>query len=438
MSDYEHLSPETAVGYLRGVPGLAERLAIDLDDVTEVNEVGDGNLNLVFILHDASGGGVVLKQALPYVRLVGPDWPMTPERARQEYESLAIHGRLAPGLVPVLHHFDEARHIIVMEDLSDHRVWRGALNDGQQLDGVAAALGDYVAAYAFGTSALSLSGEEVKAAAVRFSNPELCRITEDLVFTEPYADIGRNSVEAANADDAAALAADTAMVTAMGWAKWRFMTAAEALIHGDLHTGSVMVRGGTGGPSTKAIDSEFSFYGPIAFDLGALWANYAIAAARAFALDEPARARWCLGLAVETWEAFEAGVRRRWPERTSAAVFTDELGDELIARWRSEAWLFAAAKMARRIVGLAKTSDIETLPLERKVPAARAVLQLARQAVRQRLVDSHPSRFVDLGVELLGGSAASTGPSSQGEPDPNRHSESDPPAGATAPPTAPA
>ncbi len=62
------------------------------------------------------------------------------------------------------------------------------------------------------------------------------------------------------------------------------MTHGEALIHGDLHTGSVMVGGGR----TVAIDPEFAFYGPVGFDLGAIWANAVIAAARAAQLDRPA------------------------------------------------------------------------------------------------------------------------------------------------------
>ena len=48
------------------------------------------------------------------------------------------------------------------------------------------------------------------------------------------------------------------------------MTAAEALIHGDLHTGSIMVNQ----DETKVIDPEFAFYGPMGFDVGLLLANF--------------------------------------------------------------------------------------------------------------------------------------------------------------------
>jgi len=403
--DYEHLRTDTVVGYLASVPALAERL--DLTDVATIEEVGDGNLNLVFIIEDRAGRGVVLKQALPYVRLVGPDWPMTPERARHEHEALRTYGALAPGLVPDVFAYDADRYIVAMEDLSDHRVWRAALNDGERHDGVAEAIGGFVAAVAFGTSVFGIDAEDHKAAVGRALNPQLCRITEDLVFTEPYADIGRNSVDPDNEEDAVALAGDSAMVAEIGLAKWKFMTAAEALIHGDLHTGSVMVRDSdaTRPVSVKAIDPEFSFYGPVAFDLGALWANYVIAAARALALGEPDRAQWCLEQAPPTWSAFEKGFLERWPGRRSPEVFSDDMGAAVVNGWLGDTWLFAAAKMARRIVGLAKTTDIETLPGPQKIGAARGVLHAARMAATERHAGRSPSRFGELALETLRGVA---------------------------------
>jgi 5-methylthioribose kinase len=404
---YEFLSADTIAAYIAAHPTLAAH--VDVDAITEVKEVGDGNLNLVFIVHDAQGGGVVLKQALPYVRLVGPDWPMTPDRARHEAEALQFHGRLAPALVPQVYLFDAERYILGIEDLSDHRVWRGALNDGLKHEGVAGLMGEYVAAVAFGTSIFSVDPEEQKMIAARSANPELCTITEDLVFTEPYFESGRNSVIAANEKDAADLAADDVIVRSMGHAKWAFMTHGEGLIHGDLHTGSVMVRAASGedGPvdSAKAFDSEFAFYGPVAFDLGALWANYAIAAARAIALGEDERAAWCLDLCDQTWTSFERSFRLAWPTRRDARVFTDGFGEDLIARWREETWLFAAAKMARRIVGLAKTKDIESLPEDLREGAARGVLGVARQAVRENSRDASPRSFIAMAGDVLKSSA---------------------------------
>ncbi len=393
---YSFLSIDTIADYIRNQPQLADR--IDAGSITNVTEVGDGNLNLVFIIRDAHGGGLVLKQALPYVRLVGPEWPMTPERARHEVEALRLHRSLAPSLVPEVYHFDADRYILSMEDLSDHRVWRGALNDGLMHEGAAELMGEYVAAVAFGTSIFGMDPEEQKVIAARSTNPQLCTITEDLVFTEPFSLGGRNSVIPANERDAAALIADDVMVRAMGQAKFAFMTQDEALIHGDLHTGSVMVRAAEGndGPvdSAKAFDSEFAFYGPVAFDLGALWANYTIAAARATALGDDARADWCLNLCDATWGSFETAFRTAWPMRRDPRVFTDDFGDDLIDRWHRETWLFAAAKMSRRVVGLAKASDVETLPEDLREGAARGLLETARAAVRLRTQDNGTSHYI--------------------------------------------
>lgn len=54
---------------------------------------------------------------------------------------------------------------------------------------------------------------------------------------------------------------------------YRFCERAQALIHGDLHTGSVMVTH----DSTQIIDPEFAFYGPMGFDIGAFLGNLILA-----------------------------------------------------------------------------------------------------------------------------------------------------------------
>jgi 5-methylthioribose kinase len=383
MADYQFLSVEEVPGYLAAHPDLATR--IDAQHIASVDEIGDGNLNLVFLVKDESGRGVVLKQALPYVRMSGGSWSMTPERERHEVESLTAHRALVPDLVVEVLHHDEERHIFAMEDLSDHTVWRPALNAGKVHNGVAGRVGTYIGAVAFGTSVFALDRQQLADAQAAAINPELCTITEDLVFTEPAVDAGRNAVLPANEADAAALSADTTFVDAMGRAKYWFMTCGEALIHGDLHTGSVMVRGagdGAEADSVKVFDSEFAFFGPVAFDIGATWANYVLAASRAYALGEDARAEWALGLVDETWQGFESEFRRRWPTRRDARVWRDGFVEERIATWREQSWLFAAAKMSRRIVGYAKVTDVETLTPDLREGAARGVLAAARAGAR--------------------------------------------------------
>lgn len=53
----------------------------------------------------------------------------------------------------------------------------------------------------------------------------------------------------------------------------KFLQQRQVLLHGDLHTGSLMVTEDT----TYVIDAEFAFAGPIAFDVGKMVANLLIA-----------------------------------------------------------------------------------------------------------------------------------------------------------------
>ena len=384
LETYDFLTAENIAAYLASHPEISS--VIDAGSIVDLKEVGDGNLNLVFIVKDKQGKGIVLKQSLPYVRLVGPSWPMSPDRARIEYETTMIHSVAAKHLVPEIYFYDPERYIIAMEDLSDHKVWRTALNLGEQHFGAAEAIGEYIARVLFATSIFGAGAEAHYKGIARAINPELCLITEDLVFTEPYFPADRNSYLPENKVDAEAIINDKQMVQDIGQLKYKFMTSAEALLHGDLHTGSVMVKSDATGKaiSTRAFDSEFSFYGPIGFDIGACFANFYIALARATALGRIEHADYISELPEELWRAFEKNFRMLWPSRVDKRVFSDQLLEELLAQWKVDAIGFAAAKMVRRIVGLAKTSDIETLEPNLRIGAARGVLRAAQLAVRER------------------------------------------------------
>lgn len=381
MPDWQQLSVETVPAYLASVPELAARL--DLGALEPVTEVGDGNLNLVFIVRDRSGGSLVLKQSLPYVRTL-PTWEMTRERSAREALILSRHLGVDAEHVPALYHFDRDHYVLAIEDLSDHAVWRAELNAGRVHPYAAAELGRYVARTAFGTSVLGLDPLEQKRLLAAAVNPELCQITEDLVFTEPYVDHEHNAVLPANKPDLDALRTDAGYLREIGLLKFAFMTRAQALIHGDLHTGSVFVRDGAR-PSVRAFDSEFGFVGPIGFDLGAVWGNLLLAAARATALGEDERAAVLLGeLPAQLWDAFEAELRALWPARLDPRVWPDDVLEALLTQLRADAAGYAAAKAVRRIVGFAKVTDIETLDEGPREGAARGVLRAARSLAVDR------------------------------------------------------
>lgn len=381
--DFDQLTVDSIPQYLTTRPALGTR--IDASALASVVEVGDGNLNLVFIVRDSHGASVVLKQSLPHVR-TDPSWPMTRERSTREWLVLARHEQADAGHVPALYDFDQEHFILAIEDLSDHAVWRGELNSGRVHGWAASEIGRYVARTAFHTSVLGLDAIEQKHLVARAVNPELCEITENLVFTEPYVEHEHNAVLAANLPDVAALREDPEVIREIGLAKYRFMTTAQSLVHGDLHTGSVFVRPESSErpASARAFDSEFGFYGPTGFDLGALWANFVLAAARAEALGESARADLILTLPTELWAAFEAEFRALWPQRIDRQVWTDDVLEGILDDIRRDAGVYAGAKAVRRIIGFAKASDIESLAADTREGAARGVLQAGRALILSR------------------------------------------------------
>ncbi|MGC0421726.1 S-methyl-5-thioribose kinase [Embleya sp. AB8] len=368
--------------YVAARPALRD--LIDPGTLT-VTEVGDGNLNLVFVCADATGRRLVLKQALPYVRLVGPEWPMTEQRAVREAAALEVHGALSEHVCKLVD-FDPEAYVLALEDLSDHEVFRTRLNAGGAHEGVPERLAEYLADVAFGTSIASLTEAEFRGRAAAAINPELCEITEDLVFTEPFLGAERNSVRPALDTLVAELRADPAWQAAAMAMKRSFLSTQETLLHGDLHTGSVFVRGSAhdGDLSVRAFDPEFACYGPIGFDLGMLWANLLFAGARAAALGESARAEALFGTLDTSWDTFTQRLRGHWPKRRASERYPDAYLDGWLTAIRADAFGFAGCEAARRTVGLAKVSDLETLDDARYAVVGTAMLRLSRTLLVDR------------------------------------------------------
>ena len=157
---YRPLDESAVAAYVAGIPPAAVRLGGG-DENWRVREVGDGNLNLVFIV-EGPAGGVVVKQALPYMRLVGESWPLP--LARSYFESLALieQQRAAPGRVPRMLGVDRVGAAITMEYLTPHVILRKALIAGRRLPLFAGHMAEFTAAALFKTSDLYLPASRKK------------------------------------------------------------------------------------------------------------------------------------------------------------------------------------------------------------------------------------------------------------------------------------
>ncbi len=369
----------------------------------QVSEIGDGNMNLVFRVAGPAGR-LIAKQSLPWIRSVGESWPFPLSRIAYEHRALLEQARHAPERVPRVIAFLPAQHLLLMELLEPHRVLRAALVEGQSFPLLAEQLGGFLARTLFATSTLALPAERAMALAAGFAgNGHLVDTTAEVVFTGPLwpAPLNRHTTPALDAT-AKALRADAVLKLAAAELRHRFLTVGEALIHGDLHSGSVMVT-----PSDcRVIDPEWAFYGPMGFDLGALLGNLLLAHAalpgqQPHATESRVRQQeWLLESVAAIWQCFADDFLALWRAHPGPLLPGEAFAPELAERFRQrrltailqDAMGFAGAKMLRRILGISHVADFESIAdPERRAACERRALAIARTLLVER------SRFEEIG-----------------------------------------
>ncbi|MBR0697531.1 S-methyl-5-thioribose kinase [Bradyrhizobium lablabi] len=379
--------------YLAGLPPIVAQLGGSPTDWS-ISEVGDGNLNLVFLVK-GSHGGIAVKQALPYVRLVGESWPLPLSRAHYEHLALVHQARLAPKLVPAVLHHDGPLALTAMELLEPHIIMRKGLIAGTRYPRFVDDISTFLAQTLFFSSDLALTAAEKKQGLAAFAgNHALCKITEDLIFTDPYrvAEQNRWTVPYLDAT-AAAFREDLDLHVAISRLKLKFMASPEALIHGDLHTGSIMVTD----RESRVIDPEFAFYGPMGFDIGAVIGNLIMAYLASTGHERSPGERasfeaWMLETIEGVWSEFSRKFLALWRSEAKGdgypqSLFSGEAGaarleaerQAYMARLFQDTVGFSAAKIIRRILGLAHNIDFEWIADEKRraISEARS-LKLAR------------------------------------------------------------
>ena len=171
-------------------------------------------------------------------------------------------------------------------------------------------------------------------------NHALCKITEDLIFTDPYRVAEQNRWTQPWLDaTAAAFRDDLDLHVAISRLKLKFMASPEALIHGDLHTGSIMVTDS----STMVIDPEFAFYGPMGFDIGAVIANLLMSYLASVGHERsPGERRlfevWVLETIENVWTEFAREFLELWRTEAKGDAYPATLfeGDAGAARLETE------------------------------------------------------------------------------------------------------
>jgi 5-methylthioribose kinase len=352
-------------------------------------EIGDGNINYIFKVWDKNDSkSVIIKQAGPTAR-ISDAFVLSTDRTRIEAEILILEHKLAPGLVPLVYKYDAVMNCCSMEDLSDHEIMRFALMKHQKFPRFAEDITTFMVNTLLLTTDVVLEHKHKKELARSFVNPELCEITEDLVYTEPFNDYNkRNIVFPSNLEWVEQnLYGDQDLLLEVAKLKFEFLTHAQSLIHGDLHTGSIFIKP----DSTKVIDPEFAFYGPIGYDTGNVIANLIFAWANGDATirdkDEYVDyVGWVENLIVEVIDLFIEKWNIAWKENVTEILakvpgFQEWYLDTVLADTAAVTGL----ELCRRIVGLAQVKDITTIPdQEKRLRAERICLTAAKRFIKDR------------------------------------------------------
>jgi 5-methylthioribose kinase len=402
VSAYRILDPKSLLALIDGLNDVRTLLGGRLED-WRVREVGDGNLNLVFIIEGADGS-VCVKQALPYVRAAGPSWPMSLERAFFENSYYLGVAPFVGERIPKIYHYDAELYCTVMERLSPHVILRQGLIAGRRYPNLAHDMGEYVARACFFTSDFAWPFErKMDGIALFAGNKALVRITVDLIFRDPYQLSERNHHTSPQLDEVVSdFRRDGPLKVAAARFGQKFLNETQALLHGDLHSGSVMVTEN----DSRVIDPEFAFYGPIGFDLGAFFGNlllnwYSQPGHATPHDDRIAYQEWILQQANIFWETFRGRFLALWTEHAKGDVFPATMfstaEDAAALHSARRAFLdslfadmlgFSACKMIRRILGFAHVIDFDWI----RDAALRGNCEAGALAMAHLLL-THPEQF---------------------------------------------
>ena len=403
--EYKELNKESVVDYLKDIKEVMDYFE---GDNLSAQEIGDGNLNFVYKISSVkdSKKALILKQAVPYLRCVGEEFPLGRERMTYEIRALQKFYSIFPNFVPKIYHSSEKMSLVVMEYLGNHIIMRKGLIDRVVYTNFSEHISTYMAAMLFYTSSLSLQSSEKRSLIDKFnSNTELCKLTEDLVFSFAFMEHETNDNE--NVKDnphAKKLFSDMELKERVLELKYKFMTQSDALLHGDLHTGSIMINEN----ETFVIDPEFAFVGPFGFDVGALLANLAnnYIHHKVVTKDTEYQA-WLLKTIKDVLEKFSSKFLDFWKEHKDSALLVDGYLDEATLNAYKKRFVkniikdsvgFAGCKMGRRVYGVAGVEEIRGI----KDKALRAEAEaLALKIARVFVMEYDEIESIDEIIEII-------------------------------------
>ena len=160
--EYYPLKQNNLIDYLQSLPEAQQRFS-SFNDL-EVQEINDGNMNYAFVVTNKldTNQSVFIKQAPPYIKVLGADWPLTRQRMTAEINALNYQSSVCPEMVPEVYYQSETASVLIMQNLSNHKILRSELIQGQYLPRLAEDLSTFLAETLFYSSDFALSSTAKK------------------------------------------------------------------------------------------------------------------------------------------------------------------------------------------------------------------------------------------------------------------------------------
>lgn len=346
-----------------------------------VKEIGDGNINYIFkVENKIDGKSIVLKQADKLLRSSGRPLDLT--RSKIEANILRIENNLAPHYVPEIYFYDEIMCVLAMEDISEYKNLRTELIAGKIFPNFADNISEFLSRTLLLTTDLFMDKFEKKKNVKEFINPELCDISECLVFTEPYDNNkNRNIITTGNEEFVEnMLYKNEDLHFAILKLREKFMNYSQSLIHGDLHSGSIFINE----KGIKIIDPEFSFYGPMAYDVGNVIGNLYFPLYRAKFFMEDSKKKeefinWLEKCILDIPILFSKKCKLLWEKYSDDKLLKNrKFRDYYIENIVKDSLAYAGTEIIRRTVGDAKVLELTSLETsEKKLELERRLINKA-------------------------------------------------------------
>ncbi|MHB8128013.1 MAG: S-methyl-5-thioribose kinase [Mobilitalea sp.] len=364
------------------------------NDLFIIDEIGNGNMNYVYRIKSSDcTRSYILKYAANHTR-ISDDIMVSTDRIKIESKAILYLSKYVPDYVPHIYQFDEINNCILMEDYSDFIIVRDLLNNFIRIPFFADHISTYLVKGLFPYSELVLDNESKQNVINLFANP-LCDITKTFVFTEPFMkNSNTNNIYEPNQSFIdKEVFQDTKLISEVVNLKKIYTNKKQALLHGDLHTGSIF----SNEESIIVFDFEFAFYGPIGFDIGNLIANLIFSWLHTEANSVNSDyIYWIEETIINIVDLFIEKFICEWNDYESEKNIdhTMEVSSYLQEIIHDTA-SFAGVELIRRVVGIAHVIDITSIDSqEKRIWAERKAIQVAKYFILNKDRIQHGSDFI--------------------------------------------